>query len=38
MKTDYIEWVKQAKQLALGETTEFSNRVKKGEVSTSKKK
>ena len=31
------EWVKQAKQLALGETTEFAKRVQKGEVPTSKK-
>ena len=32
------EWVKQAKQLAIGEITEFSERVKKGDVPTSKDK
>jgi len=30
-------WIEQAKQLAAGETTEFSERVERGEVSTSKK-
>ena len=30
------KWVEQAKALANGETTEFAERVKKGEVSTSK--
>ncbi|MEM1288871.1 MAG: hypothetical protein AAGH60_11010 [Pseudomonadota bacterium] len=32
------EWIKQASALAAGEETEFSKRVDKGEVSTSKKK
>lgn len=30
-------WIEQAKQLAAGETTEFSERVERGEVSTSKR-
>jgi len=37
-KIEREEWIEQAKKLALGEETEFSERVKKGEVPSSENK